>query len=558
MYPQTLKPHIAIVDTDVRPMTFAELFDSAFVLFSRQGLTLLKITSAATVPLALLFLGYFHYIVTRRGAFVLDEHIEAMLLMSALLTLALMGLSVARGAVAIAVFRTVDGASVSAWGCWRDALRRSMPLSFAGLFAWAATFVGAWFCLLPALLPMLWWSLTRAVIVREDLPPLTALRRSRQLLRGQGGKVCLVQGMFAFLSLLALFNLGLLVTLLLVILSGFLTIDTSSVTRLIYGQGRFNYVFGMWLATAVFVAMEPLKGCVDALLYLDARVRAEGVDLQHRLRSLGMGAMLLLVLTGSGVGAAENPRPTPEQAREALADVLRRPEFEEVAGSPELQRFWKEMQGKAISLVEDTRASGWLQGVKDAFRRFDNWWKRTWQRFENWLRQVFRSSFRSRSSSRWLDFTLLLPYAVMVILIFALLFLVYFVVRTRQSAGEERAAEADGAAGAPEDATTRSPDEWRAVAVHWAHEGNFRDGLRALYLAMLSHLHRTRRIDYHRARTNWAYVRGFQGPPEERAVFTELTYTFDEKWYGARTCTQDDFERFADGVKTLVEAKRET
>ncbi len=538
-------------------MTFAELFDGAFVMFSRQGMTLLKIASVAAVPFALLFLGYFRYVVTQRGAFVLDEHINAMLLMSGLLTFALTGLSIARGAVAIAVFRTVDGEPVSAWGCWRDALRRCVPLSFAGLFAWAATFVSAWFCLIPAVMPTMWWSLSRAVIVREELPPLTALRRSRQLLRGHGGKICAVQVMFVFLSLLALFNLGLLISLLLAILSGFLTIDTSSVTRLIYGHGRLNYIFVMWLAMVVFVAMEPLKGCVDALLYLDARVRAEGVDLQHRLRSLGIGAALLIVLIGNGARAAENPRPTPEQARKELAEVLRRPEFEEVAGSPELKRFWEEMRSKAASLAENSRSPGWFQWVKDSFRRFSNWWKQSWRRFGNWLRRVFRSPNRSRSQFGDLPtFTMLLPYALMVIFIFALLFLVYFIVRHRQSAREERA-EASAAGGAMEDALTRSPDEWRSVAIHWAHEGNFRDGIRALYLAMLSHLHRARRIDYHRARTNWAYVRGFRGHSEERDIFTELTYAFDEKWYGARPCTQGDFERFADGVKTLTTVSSE-
>lgn len=545
------------MDTDIRPMTFAELFDGAFVMLGRQGMALLKIASVAAAPFALLFLGYFHYVVTQRGAFVLDEHINAMLLMSALLTFALAGLSVGRGAVAIAVFRAVDGEPVSAWDCWRDALRRGVPLSFAGLFGWAMMVVGAWFCLIPAMLPVMWWSLSRAVIVREGLPPLMALRRSRQLLHGHGGKICLVQVMFAFLSLLALFNLGLLISLLLAVLSGFLTIDTSSVARLIYGHGRFNYVFVIWLAAVVFVAMEPLKGCVDALLYLDARVRAEGVDLQHRLRSLGIGAVVVFILIGDGAWAAENPRPMPEQARKELAEVLRRPEFEEVAGSPELQRFWEETQIRTARLAEKSRAPRWFQWVKDVFRRFGNWWKQLGQRLGNWLRRVFRLSSRSQSPPRLFDFTLVLPYAVMVILIFALLFLVYFVVCSRQSAREERTAEAGAVTGATEDALTRSPDEWRSVALHWAHEGNFRDGIRALYLAMLSHLHRARRIDYHRARTNRAYVRGFQGRPEERAVFTELTYAFDEKWYGARPCTQSDFERFAEGVKMLVEVKPE-
>jgi hypothetical protein len=540
------------MDSDIRPMTVAELFDGAFVTCGRQGMTLLKITTTAALPFALLFLGYFRFITTQPGAFRLEEHIGAMLVLSALLAFALTGLSVARGAVAIAVFRMVDGETVSASGCWRDALRQFMPLAFAGLFGWAATFVGAWFCLFPAVIPTTWWSLARASIVREGLPPLTALHRSRQLLRGHGMRVWAVQSLFAFLYLLALLNAWALMGLLLLVLKGFLTVNTTSVERLIGGAGGFNYVFLLWLALAVFVALEPFKGCLDALLYLDARVRAEGVDLQQRLRSLGIGAALTLVFVCNSGWAAEHP--TAAQARKELAEILRRPEFEEVAGSPELQRFWKDVKGQAAQYNPD--ATGWFHGVRDALRRFKNWLKERSRRFTQWLGNLFRRN-ASRSNRRgWFDPAQLVSYALIVILIYGVFMVVYLIARRRSGAGRE-GAPAGASARALEDALTRTPDAWRSTAQQWASDGNFRDAMRALYLAMLAHLHRARRIDYHRAHTNWQYVRTFRGDNQRRKVLTQLTYTFDEKWYGARPCTQRDFEEFAEGVRTMTTVNSE-
>lgn len=73
-----------------------------------------------------------------------------------------------------------------------------------------------------------------------------------------------------------------------------------------------------------------------------------------------------------------------------------------------------------------------------------------------------------------------------------------------------------------------------------AGDGNFRDAVRILYLAVLAHLHRQRLIRFDSARTNGEYVQQVrlaeQAPPELNGTFDQLTRLFETVWYGARPC----------------------
>jgi hypothetical protein len=65
-----------------------------------------------------------------------------------------------------------------------------------------------------------------------------------------------------------------------------------------------------------------------------------------------------------------------------------------------------------------------------------------------------------------------------------------------------------------------------------AARGDFRGALRAIYLAVLSALHRRGAIEYDPTRSNWDYVRAFRGGLEELPSFRDLTRRFDFAWYG--------------------------
>ena len=93
--------------------------------------------------------------------------------------------------------------------------------------------------------------------------------------------------------------------------------------------------------------------------------------------------------------------------------------------------------------------------------------------------------------------------------------------------------------------------EWELFAQEWLGRGDIRQAVRALYLATLVHLHRERRIDYNRALTNWIYVRQFRGESEQKGIFTRLTRTFDEVWYGDRPLGEELYRAFEQGVRAL-------
>lgn len=107
--------------------------------------------------------------------------------------------------------------------------------------------------------------------------------------------------------------------------------------------------------------------------------------------------------------------------------------------------------------------------------------------------------------------------------------------RQREDAEEEEGAAAGGAGEAKTDlesALAKAPSGWWSEADALAAKGQHRAAMRALYLAVLSALHRRGAIDYDPTRSNWDYVKAFKGGLEELPPFRDLTRRFDFAWYG--------------------------
>jgi hypothetical protein len=105
-------------------------------------------------------------------------------------------------------------------------------------------------------------------------------------------------------------------------------------------------------------------------------------------------------------------------------------------------------------------------------------------------------------------------------------------------AGGAAAPGADGLS-----ALSKPPEGWASEADRLASAGDFRLAVRALYLAVLSALHRRGAIDYDPTRSNWDYVRSFRGAVSERPVLRELTLRFDYAWYGRTGIDSQSYER---------------
>jgi hypothetical protein len=86
---------------------------------------------------------------------------------------------------------------------------------------------------------------------------------------------------------------------------------------------------------------------------------------------------------------------------------------------------------------------------------------------------------------------------------------------------------------------------WRQ-AEEFARQGDYLNGVRALYLAALATLHRAGLIYYEPIRTNGEYQQQVrlkpEAPEELHEVFRRLTDLFELKWYGERACAAGDYE----------------
>lgn len=87
-------------------------------------------------------------------------------------------------------------------------------------------------------------------------------------------------------------------------------------------------------------------------------------------------------------------------------------------------------------------------------------------------------------------------------------------------------------------------DLWHK-AEELARQGRYLEGVRFLYLAVLSALHHARLIRYERTRTNGEYLRQLRTADRDGDVvapFIQLTRLFDQKWYGERDCRANDYD----------------
>lgn len=84
----------------------------------------------------------------------------------------------------------------------------------------------------------------------------------------------------------------------------------------------------------------------------------------------------------------------------------------------------------------------------------------------------------------------------------------------------------------PMSALSKPAETWAGLADTLAAQGEYREAIRHLYLALLSRLHRDGVIDYDPTFSNWEYLFAFKGAATLKTGFKELTRRFDFAWYG--------------------------
>ena len=185
------------------------------------------------------------------------EAAGALVLLSLLVgtTLTLLGLALVQAATVCALERVDEGRSVSPIEAYRAALTRGRPLLGAsGLLAAAWLALTATGVLIPlAIWLAVRWSLVAQVVELEDRPAISALRRSRELVRGRWLRVASLVGVGSALAIAAGPLLGALLILL-----------TEAPLLLL------NIVAGV-----VYALTMPFVALTTAYVYFDARTREE-------------------------------------------------------------------------------------------------------------------------------------------------------------------------------------------------------------------------------------------------------------------------------------------
>jgi hypothetical protein len=316
---------------------------------------------------------------------------------------------------------------------------------------------------------------------------------------------------------------------------------------------------------AALVAVEPLRAALSAVGYIDARVRQEGLDLRllieeavdasRRARrgvpeadSVAMGprgtassavaVALLGLAAGAGVGAWTASARVAAQEAAVSRDA---------AGEAPLSIVWSAGSTTEDDFHDDRVRDEVARILQRAeFREFsDSRAQRIEQVIARFLEWLSRRRSPEVQAPRLQGVTLpSIPPALFAVAGTALLLAVsVFLLATRRRGRPAASASPGAAPGADsDDVRDRPPEQHIDDAARLALAGRHRDALRALYLATLVALDRSRLITFDPHLTNWRYLR--QMPRgEARTAFAEFTRAFDHKWYGVEATTEQDYLR---------------
>lgn len=329
----------------------------------------------------------------------------------------------------------------------------------------------------------------------------------------------------------------------------FLALDVASVDTFLSLR---NVLVQMVVFASAALFLEPLRAALSAVWLVDARVRAEGLDLRAavelaitsagRTRSAqkdgatteraGIAAVLALAtLSLAAVGHAQDGPPThPPHGPDAQLQV----EGEGGENSGTNDPADEAVREKVHRILEQPEFREFDDGSRGG-HHVDDWLGRLLEWLVRWLRAHPNDDTSIGPAIPLPPVWLFVTLAVLLVVVVAAYLLA---ARIR----EKRAA--DGGPGAPAaslDVREKAPDVLLDEASALAARGELRLALRSLYLATLVALDRRRLIDFDPHRTNWQYLRKMPRGPA-RDLFTDFTRLFDHKWYGDEPVSPIEYE----------------
>lgn len=358
----------------------------------------------------------------------------------------------------------------------------------------------------------------------------------------------------------------------------FVGLEVTAVESFLSPSNTFSQLV---IGAVAVVLLEPVRAALSAALFVDARVRADGLDLRVALddaiahsarasqrreqRASAVRVVGLLVACAIGAGSARAqppaalPPPPPEvsggsdSAQPGPLPLQTRPLGRRVGGlgaeassSPDASGPTRMAARRHDVASLDRKVQAQVEGIlgRREFREFEDLRGRGFrQLIERLLASILKPPDDLPQFERPSLGNFSLPGAWFFVAVGVALLLAVaaylWATRRREAQASERA-EREPAG--KEDPRERSPSSFLDESARLAEEGDLRAALRALYLATLVALDRRRLIAFEPFRTNWQYLRQMPNGPS-RDAFRHFTREFDYKWYGHEVTTRPDYER---------------
>ena len=258
------------------PMTVSDVLDGAFAILKAAPATIIAFTAIFAVPVQLL--GAWLQRDLLGGASFLDMFEQGDASLSGIdqgsmnstwaQMVLLFGPSLALVFVASGIVRLVGAWHVGRDLTLGDLLRGSLPLAWPLLAAWVlvhlADGVGMLLCGFPALAVMTWFLVTAPVIGAEGLGPIKAMRRSARLVARRFWPVMGLTLLSSIVAMLFGYALGLVPTTL----------------SLLLGTDGYGWLLTAASGILTSLITMPIVAATTVLIYLDLRVRTEGLDIE--------------------------------------------------------------------------------------------------------------------------------------------------------------------------------------------------------------------------------------------------------------------------------------
>lgn len=257
-------------------MTVSDVLDGAFAILKAAPLTIIAFTAVFAVPVQLF--GAWLQRDLLGGASFLDSFDTSDTSLTAVdqggtsglwaQMVLLFGPSLALVFVASGLVRLVG-----AWHVGRDLslgtlLRGSLPLAWPLLASWLLVHIAEGFGMLlfgfPGLAVMTWSLVTAPVIGAEGLGPIRAIRRSVRLVSRRFWPVMGLSLLSSIVAMLFGYALGL----------------VPMTLSLLLGTGGYGWLVTAAAGTFTSLITMPIVAGITVLIYLDLRVRTEGLDLE--------------------------------------------------------------------------------------------------------------------------------------------------------------------------------------------------------------------------------------------------------------------------------------